>query len=559
MDATGAASEFASASDSFTGVTAALGSPGIAGFIATIPWAGQQFATTRELAGIGSDVAAAGTDLTKVLRDAASSGDASGTPHGIASLLGPNHERLTGALSSLLSAADRASRIATAGLLPPLARAVDSLQSALGEYAPVLDRARGMLPLLRYVGTERRILVVSQDGAELRPTGGFAGSFGIINVGPSGVSLEAYRDVYALPNPPGVVTPPPGALITKDLEFRDANWWLDFPTSAREMLKLWGAAGQAHFDGIVAIDTVMMEDLLETTGPVRVQKFHQTFTAANLLDRLLYLVEIKHVGKGVIEALAQQLEQRVLDSDPSEMAKSADALKAAADSKHLQVYLTDAAAQAGVETLGWSGRVAMAKGGTDLLAVCNAMNRAGKANAGMHKSAAYNVALRADRSADTTLTLRFAATAPFPLALPGVFRDWLRVYRAPGTAFTASPSGAALATATEFGLPAEVRTFTLLRGQSRALTLLARVPGAIAAEPNGTALRYRLRVVRQADLEEIPTTITVSAPAGWKVASASARFTGPGTPQPVTVDGGRVSLSVGLWGDLELDVRLIQP
>ena len=60
-------------------------------------------------------------------------------------------------------------------------------------------------------------------------------------------------------------------------------------------------------------------------------------------------------------------------------------------------------------------------------------------------------------------------------------------------------------------------------------------------------------------LEEVPTTVTVTVPAGWRVVSADARYTAPGTPTPVSVEGGRVTLDVGLWGDLELDIRLIKP
>ena len=153
-----------------------------------------------------------------------------------------------------------------------------------------------------------------------------------------------------------------------------------------------------------------------------------------------------------------------------------------------------------------------------------------------------------------------AITRTTALSLPSIFRDWLRVYRAPGTVFVSRQRGSAVSTTTEFGLPAEIRTFTLLRGQRTTQTLLARIPAAIAGGgTNGSGPTYRLRVIRQNDLQEVPTTITVTAPPGWRVAGASARYTAPGTPTPVTVQGGRVTLSVGLWGDLELDVRFIKP
>ena len=82
------------------------------------------------------------------------------------------------------------------------ATGVRSVKAALSDVAPLLDRSHALLSLDTYLlVSKRRILVVSQDGAELRPTGGFMGSYGVIEVGPEGVKLEKYQDVYALPDP----------------------------------------------------------------------------------------------------------------------------------------------------------------------------------------------------------------------------------------------------------------------------------------------------------------------------------------------------------------------
>jgi len=551
MDTTTAAREFAAASASFASVNRSLGSDGVASSVAWIPWVGRQYTTTRMLAGIGTDVSAAGTVLCDVVGGPARAADSTASAGGFVSRIAARQADVSSALTSLLDAADRASALSPDGLLPPLAHAVTSMQSSLREFTPLLGKGRALVPLMQFLlGSDRRILVVSQDGAELRPTGGFAGSFGIVGVGPTGVKLESYRDVYVLPDAPGRVTPPPGASMTKDFSFRDANWWLDFPTSARAMLGFWDVAKQKKVDGIVAIDTVMMQELLAATGPVYVPSYKETFTADNLLDRLLYLVELKPgVGKNVLVALAERLEARILDAGPSDMLKSAQALKQAADSKHLQMYFTDPTAQAAAESLGWSGSVSAPGGVTDLLAISNAMATPAKANTAMRKSIIYTVALRADRSADTTLALSYANTGSFPRQLPSLFSDWLRVYRRAGTVFAATEQ-----TTTEFGLPAQIRSFALRRGDSRVETLTAHVPGAVATVAG--APTYRLRIVRQADLLDLPTTITVAAPSGRSVKSASARFTASGITVPAVVTGGTAKVAIPLQGDLELVVVL---
>ena len=143
-------------------------------------------------------------------------------------------------------------------------------QGVMGRNAPLLQRSRALSSLANeLLPTEHRILLVSQNSAELRPTGGFIGSYGILTIGPEGVKLDSYKDVYTLPNPPGRVPMPPGALMTKrmDFQFRDANWWIDFPTSARKMLGFWADMGQPPVDGIIAVDVVAMQDILERARP----------------------------------------------------------------------------------------------------------------------------------------------------------------------------------------------------------------------------------------------------------------------------------------------------
>ena len=56
-----------------------------------------------------------------------------------------------------------------------------------------------------------------------------------------------------------------------------------------------------------------------------------------------------------------------------------------------------------------------------------------KVNFAMRKRAKYDVALQPDGSAETTLGLDYANTGRLAVTERGVFRNYLRVYRAPGT------------------------------------------------------------------------------------------------------------------------------
>ena len=562
-DATGAASRFADASAQFSRAQRMLGPQWVARGLSVIPVVGRQYVAARTLVAIGLDGAAAGEQLAAVVQQAQQGGSAKESSTSLSTLLtaGPSHAKA--ALSLARDAANLAAGLDERGLMPKLAKPVHSIKTAFAQAAPLLSRGERLLALGQYLlSAKHRILLISQDSAELRPTGGFAGSFGIVDVGPSGVRLDSYKDVYTLPNPPGVVTPPRGAIMTRDFSFRDANWWIDFPTSARALLGFWRAYHQPHVDGVVAVDIVTAKALLAVFEPIHLAKYSETFTSENLFKRLLYLIEVKQDGlstrKDVLVALVTALEQRVLHADTAHLSLSAAALMQSADEKHLQMYFSDSDAQAAVVGLEWSGALAPPPGTTDLLAVSNAMNRASKINIAMDKSAAYDVALMPDGSAATTVTLGYSNVGSFvlPPPEPGVFRDFLRVYRAKGTALrpTAARPPAGSGMAVEGGLPVVYRMFLVARGQHHRETVVTRVPRAWRT--SGGRAAYSLFLVKQADLQDVPTTVTITPPAGWRVSSVRARTTATGAALKTTQLDGRARLETPLSSDVILDVGL---
>jgi len=566
-DATAAASQFAAASRAFGSAKRSLGPDWVADVAGRIPWVGRQYSVARSLVEIGLDGSSAGARLAAGLQRTSVTSSTAEPMGRLATLIIQGRADLEAALTSISDAAGRAAGLSADGLVRPLADAVRSVKDAMRGAAPFLDRSEALLELESYLlSADRRILVVSHNGAELRPTGGFIGSFGVVETGPTGVRLDRYHDVYDIPDPRDRIPQPLGQFFTNHFSFRNANWWIDFPTSAGEMLKLYRRSTQPPVVGVIAVDTVAIEDVLAVIGPVHVAGYRETFTSANVLDRLTYLVEVKGQAldskKDVLIALATEMEARLLEASPSVAAKTAMALGKAADSKHVQMYFADPRAQAAADALGWSGRIAPPEGTTDVLAVSNAMTTGSKVNMAMQKTIGYEVTLQPDLSAETTLVLGYANTKPYPVPVgPTAFEAWLRVYRAPGAVFpTATPSGGKTRTVEEFGYPAEIRQFAARRGESRTETLTARVPDALSADAAWTMLpggvRYRLYLVRQADLEDVPTTIAVAAPPGWRVTGASAHLIASGEQLNVMTQDDRALLSLPLRGDLEFEVRL---
>lgn len=587
-DASNAIAQFEDAAASFNTAKALLGPESAKGAIRALPWLGAQVGAADDLATIGLEGSLAGKEMAAILRD---SETAPGGAKNLSSLLKIGRPHLDAALVSLTVVADRYAQLPDQGLVTPLADAVRSARKILTPLEPVLQRSDSILALERFfLATPRRILLLSQNNAELRPTGGFIGSYGLLTVGPEGLSLERYADVYDLGDPDRALRlpAPEGATMGGTyFKFRDANWWIDYPTSARTLNKFWLDLGQEPVDGIIAVDVVAMRDLLAVFGPITVKEFDTTFTADNLLERLIAIVEVQmgptgQPRKGVLVLLANELTSRMMAMQADDLLATTAALGNSANDKHLQLYFNDASTQAAVAQAGWAGAIDPPQGTTDLLAVSNAMVRASKANMGVRKTIDYHVALAADGSADTTITLGYSNKDP---QVSGILRRWfgnyLRVYRPTGTTALPGPDGTPPSdmVTDETGLPAVARAFRLHRGQSREEVMRTKVPQAVQAgsaavlprspvglgtaqkpsTPTNGGSHYRLLIVRQADLENVPTTVSVTLPAGWTTSAVSAWKRTTGEALPVSDANGTVTLSTPLDGDVIMDVEMVPP
>lgn len=573
QDTTAALASFQKASDEFGRARDLLGPDWLHG----VPWLGRQLSVADDLATIGKEGSTAGAEAVQVLDGAASaSGD-----NRLNQLLTQAHPHLDAALSSLVVVSERSGGLSTDGLVPQLADAVSELKGLLEPMQLVLSRSQAMLDLERYLYSgEHTLLVVAQNSSELRPTGGFMGTFGLIQVGPSGIKLDSFSDIYTLPMDTLDEPLPQGGQVNyHHFYFRNTNWWMDFPTSTNMMLKFWDNMQQPQIDGIVAVDIPLLQALLRVHGPITVPQASEPITAENAMSLLNEVVQHEHSGqpdrtdrKLAIISLVDEVFGWLDTVHPDKAIPVLKALSTAADEKHAQVFFTDPDAQAAMVKIGWSGALAPPADTTDMVAVSNGVIKPSKANYGVSKTLDYAVRLNADGTADTTLTLGFAKTREKLLSVP---QQWLanytRVHRLPGTTASSPEDGfTSLDDAT--GLPTFGHYFRLNRGASTRIILHNTVPGATregmaAAIPGsrssgpastGDVRYYRLLLAKQADLLDTTASVTVRVPQGWKVADSSAWSRVSGAALVVSNTGTEVAVSTTLKQDVMLDVTLVR-
>ncbi|HAM43455.1 MAG TPA: hypothetical protein DCM67_00315 [Propionibacteriaceae bacterium] len=124
----------------------------------------------------------------------------------------------------------------------------------------------------------------------------------------------------------------------------------------------------------------------------------------------------------------------------------------------------------------------------------------------------------------------------------------------------------------ELGSAAITQGYSVLLGETRTLTFTNTVPNALVAgaapalpaqpatptSAGDGSFHYRLYVMRQADLEDNPISVTVTAPAGWKITSTAAWERYSSTVVETATDGTTATLSTPLAADLIMDVTLVK-
>ncbi|MBI5621984.1 DUF4012 domain-containing protein [Candidatus Falkowbacteria bacterium] len=283
---------------------------------------------------------------------------------------------------------------------------------------------------------QKNYLIVLQNNHELRPSGGFVGAYGIMTVEDGKIVNWRLDDSYGLDKAAErylrIEPPPPiKEYITDYWWFRDANWSPDWPTSAVQLMSLYGQeGGREKLDGVVALDPTLITDVVDILGPLSVDGLE--FNADNFIDDLQYQVEQAYLEQGIpktnrkdiIGKLASQLMDRLDQAKPLTILKVVTVVLKNLEQKHLLVYSTDPKLQQQLIDHRWAGVVQSFDG--DYLMVADANMVARKTDWVMNRTLSYQLRQRGNHLL-AILTLRYTNTGEYDYRTSRM-RDYTRVY-----------------------------------------------------------------------------------------------------------------------------------
>ena len=210
----------------------------------------------------------------------------------------------------------------------------------------------------------RKYLLLFQNNRELRATGGFIGTYGLFNMDEGKINNLKIEGPY---NVDGQLTdrikaPEAMRLIQTRFYMRDANWFLDFPTSAEKTVIMHEKAGGPTVDGVVTFTASVFEDLLKVTGPIDMTEYGTTVTSENFFNEAQREVEIDYDKdlnrpKQFIADLFPKFFEKVSNIEKDKWSEVLNAFMESFSKKDILIYFSDEELENLVKDFGWGGEV----------------------------------------------------------------------------------------------------------------------------------------------------------------------------------------------------------
>ena len=392
------------------------------------------------------------------------------------------------------------------GSVTELAQHGESLLNILKQ-SPDLFGSRG----------DRRYMIIFQNNTELRPTGGFIGSYATLAFKQDGsASFSFGPNIYhAITNQSTWQKLPVPYPILDDQQYGlrvyEANWNPDFPTSAQLLLKFYESIHSVPAQGVIAIDTSLITDLLAITGPLEFPQYGTTLTADNFLTTVQYKVEKEYFEdaanvaennpKKILSDLLPVLFKKVGELDWPNKQKIYQLLSEAVTRRSIQIYSSNEATQNELLKLGIAGE--MKQTNSDYLHLNNANVGGFKSSLNVTQEVKLTQRVIGQRIQNTlTITRTHTGNGQWPDADN---RNYLRIYLPLGTEIV-STDGAfeQVASTEENGHLCLAGWFTTPVANKKKADIVYLLPTSIDKHS------YSLTWQRQAG--EKPTSYTIDSP-----------------------------------------------
>lgn len=281
-------------------------------------------------------------------------------------------------------------------------------------YAQALTEAGQLLTLGQdFFGQgPKTVLVLFENNSELRPGGGFIGTYGIFDFNNGVITLQKISSIYDLDGQLTTKIAPPGEFhaLTDSWGLRDSNWFADFRDSAQKASGFYELEGHETPDAVVAITPDVFEDILKITGPIPFPKYNVTLTADNFrsvvqVDTSEDYDKVNNTPKQMLADFEPLLLQKLSEGTASNNGTGKQLLAAVLDNlkrKNIMIYDRDDTVEQQLIAANWAG--SLADTDKDYLEISAANLGGEKTDLNIQQTANLQSAVQPDGSIVDTLT-----------------------------------------------------------------------------------------------------------------------------------------------------------
>ena len=550
-----AAQRFESGRGKLDSASDALGSDPFVSAASRLPWLGGQVGAAKNLAAIGVEASDIGMEAAAAMLTYQGMRDAEGgaLSERVVPVLEAVEPNVAVIEEKLATVQESRGDIGNDGLIGPLSSAVRQLDDHIEELETRLTdyrRAARMAPkVLGYDGPQT-YLVLAHDNTEMLGSGGFILVYGFLTFDKGTMERLFFDDVGSInpdwpPATNGYIDPPRPLqtylLGDWPMGLAEASWWPHFPTAAQNAIEIYhtNSGTQEPIDGVIGVNFLTLEKLLEVLGPITVEKYDTTVTSQDVTEKTLIVTHPEGTRPwethryDFVGYLAEDVIDKALGAGSSKWASMLSALRTVGREKNLLLYHTDPTVQEVIADFGWDGGLKGIEG--DYLMVVDSSLRSTKLNLVVEPRIDLHVSIDWEGNATNVVTVAYAndysawsegkdphlarvVTADGLLQLYG---DYLRLM---------VPDGANLMEVAEEGTPVGAedtwsedkkavlaRFFVLPLDAKKELAFTYTVPSVVKMSEDFH--EYRLFVQKQPGTLAIPLTITIDPPPGWKLVS----------------------------------------
>jgi len=395
----------------------------------------------------GQDMSKAGEQLSEMIslfeNKEIGLGKNNGNGSPLSSLVFEARNYLEAGLASLVSARQNLAEVKISSLPQemqgPVTMLAEKLPTVTEGAVAALDWSDKFLSILGHQSAKKYLLIF-QNNAEIRPTGGFIGTYGVVDLDQGEIENLFVDGIF---NADGqlqekIIPPRPIQKISTAWSMHDSNWFADFPTSAQKLMWFYEKTGGPTVDGVISFTPTLIERLLNLIGPIEMPEYGVTLNADNFFEITEYKVEADY------DKTLNQPKKILADFTPKFIEKLSTEIGAnnmeilriineAFKEKHILVYFSDPELEQFAVSQGWAGEILGAD--KDYFSVVNTNINGFKTDRVMEQKIKYWSEIQEDGSIVDTLEItrhHQGGDAQFEW-FNKVNADYLRVYLPPGS------------------------------------------------------------------------------------------------------------------------------